>query len=720
MVYKYWKMKKWFGIWALWIVSFTTYAQKEPVKLTDMLQIKTADNVVLNPAGTGAVFSLRSIKPAAEKEGDYEYADQLWMADLSGKSAPAQLTGRNNDAQPAWSPDGTQLAFVRTGDNNKPQVFLLPMRGGEARQLTTFRYGATSPVWSPDGKEVMFTASVPLEDLLTDSLLNPGKELPTWSIEKPGYTNEVLTPLKVQPNPDGTLQEVQAYLQKNVKDKKARVVTKLNFQNESDVSPDMSFSHLFIVSLEAPDQPRQLTRGFFRFSNGSFFPDGKRIVFSGSADSSLHPDRVQESHVFVADTRGENITTLLSQKGKAYFSPVLSPSGNQLAFLQSTTSFVSVPVLMVLDFTKNNTIKEIPFDRTKSGLVWRGEKQLYFTAQSNGGVVLCMADITTAKVAELTERESGITGFDMKRDQLVFTKTEIANPSELYKADPLAKQAVRLSNFNEAWVAKKQLSFPEKKSFVNEKGLTVEYWVMKPAGYQPGKKYPLLLEIHGGPSAMWGPGESSMWHEYQYFCSKGYGVVYSNPRGSGGYGEDFLRANVENWGAGPTADVLTVTDSVISEGWADTARLVVTGGSYAGYLVSWIIAHDHRFKAACAQRGVYDLSTFLGEGNAWRLVSNYFGGYPWEEKAKVVIERETPINYVHNIQTPLIIFHGENDRRTGVIQSEMLYRSLKILNRPVEYVRHPGATHEITRSGDVRQRLDQMLRTWEFFERWIR
>jgi dipeptidyl aminopeptidase/acylaminoacyl peptidase len=161
-------------------------------------------------------------------------------------------------------------------------------------------------------------------------------------------------------------------------------------------------------------------------------------------------------------------------------------------------------------------------------------------------------------------------------------------------------------------------------------------------------------------------------------------------------------------------------DLTIAEGWADTARLMATGGSYAGYLVSWIIAHNNRFKAACVQRGVYDLATFFGEGNAWRLVPNYFGGYPWEEKVKATLIRESPITYVHQIQTPLIIFHGDNDRRTGFVQSEMLYRSLKALGRPVEYVRHPNATHEITRSGNNRQRIDQMLRTWEFFERWIR
>ena len=313
-----------------------------------------------------------------------------------------------------------------------------------------------------------------------------------------------------------------------------------------------------------------------------------------------------------------------------------------------------------------------------------------------------------------------IGGFDVANNKLVFIKTEVANPFELYLADVTAKNARRISTFNNIWVQSKELSLPEKKTFTNDKGLTIEYWVMKPVNYEPGKKYPLILEIHGGPSAMWGPGESSMWHEYQFFCNKGYGIVYCNPRGSGGYGESFQQANINDWGKGPTSDVLTALDKTIAEGWADTAKLLVTGGSYAGYLVAWIIAHDHRFKAACSQRGVYDLNTFFGEGNAWRLVPNYFGGYPWEAATRANLQRESPITYVQDITTPYIIFHGDNDRRTGFVESEMLYRSLKVLGRPVEYVRHPNATHELTRSGDNRQRIDQMLRTWEFFERWIK
>jgi dipeptidyl aminopeptidase/acylaminoacyl peptidase len=281
------------------------------------------------------------------------------------------------------------------------------------------------------------------------------------------------------------------------------------------------------------------------------------------------------------------------------------------------------------------------------------------------------------------------------------------------------KQVKLLSQFNN-WVAGKKISIPEKKNFVNEKGLTVEYWVMKPINFEPGKKYPVMLNMHGGPAAMWGPGEPSMWHEFQFFCSKGYGVVYCNPRGSGGYGVDFLRGNVKDWGKGPSGDVLTALDKAVAEGWIDTSKMVASGGSYAGYLVAWIVGHDNRFKAASSQRGVYELSTFFGEGNAWRLVPGYFGGYPWQPETKKLLDSESPLTYVSNITTPYLIFHGNNDLRTGISQSEMLYKSLKVLNRPVEYVRHPNATHELVRTGDNRQRLDQMLRTYEFFERWIR
>ena len=174
--------------------------------------------------------------------------------------------------------------------------------------------------------------------------------------------------------------------------------------------------------------------------------------------------------------------------------------------------------------------------------------------------------LKTKQAEQLTDLNSGIVSFDLVNNKLVFAKTE-AWPirSNCTLQTPPCKNATRISNFNYDWVQKKQLSFPDKKTFTNDNGQTIEYWVMKPVNYQAGKKFPLLLNIHGGPSAMWGPGETSMWHEFQFWCSKGYGVVYCNPRGSGGYGLDFLRANINDWGTGPTSDVLTALDKTVEK-----------------------------------------------------------------------------------------------------------------------------------------------------------
>jgi len=704
-------------------VAGHTQSGKQPVLVTDMLKIKTMNNVTLTEDGSSAAFVVTSIEPESDSaKWEYKYISQLWMTSTDGISEPRQLTySKDGASQPAWSPDGKQLAFVRTVDG-KSQIFILSLGGGEPMQLTKFKYGASSPRWSPDGKQIAFAASVKAKDVMNDSLLNSGKRGPTWWMEKPGFSkNEQMISSSVKPNPDGMINEVRAYLDMNVNDRKATLLNKLNFQSETDVSADMNFNHFFLVNVQPNAVPVPITHGFSRFNNLEFTPDGKQFIITGDIDSIQHPDRSLESEIFIVDKNGGAMRMIIGKPEMSYNSAVLSHDGKWLALQYNKVSYVSVPTLALLPINgSEKDLINIPFDRNVGNLVWSKDDQtIYFTAQSNGGVPLYKLDVKTKQVTQLTSETVGMLSFDMANNKLVFVQTAVTDPSALYLSDATVVSPKKLVSFNESWLQQKQLSIPEKHSFKNSIGMTVEYWVMKPIGYEAGKKYPMLLEIHGGPSAMWGTGELSMWHEYQYFCSKGYGVVYCNPRGSGGYGEKFLRGNIKDWGAGPTSDVLTALDKAVAEGWADTSKLVVTGGSYAGYLVAWIIGHDHRFKAACSQRGVYDLSTFFGEGNAWRLVPNYFGGYPWEPEAKAVLQRESPINYVNNITTPYIIFHGDNDRRTGFVEGEMLYRSLKVLGRPVEYVRHPNATHELTRSGNNRQRIDQMLRTWEFFERWI-
>ncbi len=712
-------MKRGLSVLFFFVFTITSFAQKgtDPIKVSDLLKISSVGTVALTEDGKKVAYVVTSIIPDEKNADEFNYQSQIWMANTDGMSMPRQVTfAREGASQPAWSPDGNMLAFVRTVDGNS-QIFLLSLSGGEPIQLTTAKRGATGPVWSPDGKRIAFVSSFSLREYINDTVYNKSGRVPAYSMEKPGMTNNFLVKSKAKADPDGTLEEVRAYLAKNETDKKAKVFNKLQFQQESTTSSEYLVNHIFITNAAAGSTATAVTSGFFSYSNPSFI-DNNKMAVEVNLDSTQMPDRSLTAGIWTVNTDGTGLQQIAGEKDRRYTGSSVSSSGKWIAYLNGATQFNSFPTLELLSLQPGSKPIQIAYDRSKNSMTWsKNDKYLYFTSPSNGGVVLNRVDPLTRQVTVLTSFDEGVGSFDVKEDKIAFVKTSVESPFELYVADASMKNQKAITSLNSSWIKNKKLSMPEKHSFTNNAGMEVEYWVMKPANYQQGKKYPLLLEIHGGPSAMWGPGESSMWHEFQYFCSKGYGVVYSNPRGSGGYTEAFLRANVNDWGTGPASDVLTALDKAVAEGWSDTSKLLITGGSYAGYLTSWIIGHDNRFKAACSQRGVYDLRTFFGEGNAWRLVPNYFGGYPWEKKTYDILERESPINYVQNVNTPVIIFHGENDLRTGVIGSEQFYRSLKVMGKQVEYVRHPGATHEITRSGNNRQRIDQMLRTWEFFER---
>lgn len=722
------------------ITAQTVCAQtKSKVLVTDLTRINQVGGIELAPDGQRAIYTVTSVEPNADQKPgalpeDYDYKTHIYLTDLKPGDGKALTHGAESARQATWSPDGNRIAFARTV-KGKSQIFILPLDGGEAWQLTNSTYGASTPLWSPDGKRIVFTAGVSMAQMLTDSLLNPGKTGPAWSLEKPGFSNNdfIKGDKKVKPDPNGSLAEIRAYLAKDVLDKKAKVINRLNLQGEATTEPDLTFSHLYMIDVAEDKTPKPLTRGYKSFLAATWLPDGQGVLAVTDRDSLNHPDReLDNAIVFIAADGSGRQTNVLAEAGKSYGSPEVSPDGKQLTFLVSPSSGVNYAQigLATLNGAKASDVNLVTFDRAAGNMTWvtvpgstKSKKgaagyAIYFTASSNGGIPLYRLDPVTRQVTQLTGFDSGVTNFDAVGNQVVFAKTEVANPSELYLTDATAKTQTRLSSHNE-WVAQKELSYPQKSTYKNSLGQTIDYWIMKPAFFDASKKYPLLLNMHGGPTAMWGPGEPSMWHEFQYMCSQGYGIVYANPRGSGGYGVNFQRANMNDWGTGPTEDVLAAATAAAKEPWVDTSRQVITGGSYAGYLTAWIVGHDNRFKAAFAQRGVYDLTTFMGEANAWRLVPNYFGGYPWQAEAKKSLDANSPYTFVENIHTPLLIKHGENDLRTGVSQSEMLYKSLKILGRPVEYVRMPGATHELSRSGNVRQRIDRLLRIYEFFERYV-
>ncbi|GAC1595138.1 MAG: hypothetical protein NVS3B19_17810 [Ginsengibacter sp.] len=684
-----------------------------------MTQIRQVKNASMSHNGRNAVFTVTSIAADENAKGEFQYHNQLWIVPTDGSEQPRALTNvMMNSTQAAWSPDDTRIAFVRAV-NEKSQIFLMDLKGGEPIQLTNEAHGASAPVWSPDGTNILYSINLSYGEMVKDSILNPGHSSPFWSLEKPGF--KINPPLYGSQNdPNGNINEIRNYLTQDEADKKVKVFNKLNFEGESATEQNFLFNHIAIISTRPGSKERHLSFGFNSITGACFTADGKEILFVSASDSSLNPDRSHMTSIYSIPVNGGLPKLLIAKNDLGLSNIKLSPSGRFLFYQSAPEMTINVAASHIHDFTQPSKEISIPLDRSVSEVVWsKDSKSVYICAQSNGGVPIYKYTLQFSELKQLTNYDEGLSGLDVGLSKLVYSKTAVANPSELFVADLDAKNEKRISSFNVEWLKDKKLSFPEKKYYKNTLGETVEYWIMKPTNYLQGIKYPVMLQIHGGPAAMWGPGEFSMWHEFQYFCGKGYGVVYSNPRGSGGYGIDFLKANYRDWGTGPTEDVMGALNETLAEGWGDSSKEVVTGGSYAGYLTGWIVGHTKRFAAASSQRGVYDLATFFGEGNAWKLVPQYFGGYPWEDNIRTILQRESPFTYVNNITTPYLILHGENDLRTGIVQGEMMYKALKVLNRPVEYVQHPGGTHELVRSGNVRQRIDQMLRIYEFFERFI-
>lgn len=709
-------------LFLLIFISVFAFAQNKPIVASDLMKIATTNQIQISPDGSRAVMVVT--RKAVKNENDYYYTNHLYLLDLLSKSEPTQLTfGDKNDSQPQWSSDGKQILFVRT-DGERSQLWLLPLSGGEAHVITQSENGASGPRWSPDGKQILYSANIPFSKI-------EGKT--PWSYERPGRTQgdepnfkalKADERKKISTSPDGSLDEVRAWLAKNTSENNPRVLTRQDLQGEMNLQPEESFSHLFLKTLNSDEKDIQLTQGFQDFQGAEWAPNGKSIICH-SRVYKIHPDRERSSDLWTIDVASKTAKEFLAWPGHTISNPSYSHDGLQVSFYATPTDnnhATQNQLAVVSSLGGKPTILTAALDRDIGSAIWSADNKLiYFTSQTEGDIPLFSVPAKGGTITKILGNDNGVNDFDLRGDKVVYAITEMKNPWEVHLLNLKDKSTRQLTELNSGWLKDKTVVVPKEYWFTRPDGTKIQYWVMEPVGKKAGTKYPVILNIHGGPSAMWGPGSFSMWHEYQLENSWGYGLVFCNPRGSGGYGDKFKKGNFKDWGTGPAGDILASLDEALKQhDWMDKDQLFVEGGSYAGYMVAWIIGHDNRFKAANAQRGVYDLTTFMGEGNAWRLVPDHFGGYPWEPATKKLLDSESPLTYVDKINTPFLIIHGDQDLRTGVIQSEMLYKSLKILEKPVEYIRYPREGHELTRSGNPGRMMDHLLRVIEFFERYTK
>jgi len=358
-------------------------------------------------------------------------------------------------------------------------------------------------------------------------------------------------------------------------------------------------------------------------------------------------------------------------------------------------------------------------DRQSNNYVVTRDGWLYFTVASEGSTPLYRTRLDRIDPQLVVGGPRGVLAFDAAGGRIAWAEMNPRRPSDVYSADATGRGEQRLTMLNDSLLATVYVSDYHEIRYPSFDGRQVHGWYLLPIGYGEGSRPPLAVEMHGGPHAMWGPGEPSMWLEYQMLAGAGYTVFLSNPRGSQGYGNDGLRSIRRDWGTPPARDILIGADSILARGLADPARQVITGGSYAGYMTTWIIAREapERFKAAVSQRGVYDLGIWYYSSNTWRLFEGEFGTTPWADPE--ITRAQSPLTYVADIRTPLLLLHADTDFRATIASAEALYRAMKVLNKEVEFVRYPREGHELTRAGEPGHRIDHMLRILEYFERYV-
>jgi dipeptidyl aminopeptidase/acylaminoacyl peptidase len=692
----------------------------------DLASLVVPTDPRLSPDGATVAFVVQS---ASRRRDGYHHA--LWCVPTDGSAPARALTlGWRHDTSPRWSPDGTVLAFLsdrRLSVEDAPpeaadpredamQVHLLPLAGGEARRLTDLPRGVDSLVWSPDGTRLAVVSSSLGATRREDARLR-GRPHPPAPSDAPLSDYRYFDRLQHQANGHGFL--------------------------------DGPASQLWVVDA-ATGTARRLTSGDHPVEAPAWSPDGTRIAFA--CDRSSRRDLRWGSDVWIveADADRPRPVRVTGGRRRVFFAPAWSPDGRSILALGHRFPVsagsrsdvwvfasdgsesgpdggrdVSAPSDLMIGAGINSdvTIGEGP-----RLLVADDGRSVLVLAPAWGAQELWRIDLATGSGERLTEGAHALSAADavpLARGGLrvaVVRSSATVMPDVCVVDVPAAGPRARhraldlrpVTALNAVALAGVALSTPVERRWTVD-GRTIQGWWYPPLaadGLPAAMPAPLVLEIHGGPMTAYG--YAPFW-EWQTLAAAGIGVLAANPRGSDGYGQAFADANVRDWGDGPTRDLLAGVDLAVAEGWADPARLGVTGGSYGGYLTSWIVGHDDRFAAAITCRSVNDLAVLMGTGDIAgpEFGRAYFGEQPWE--APDVYRSQSPIAYVERIRTPLLIQHAEQDLRTTIAQGEMLFAALRTLGRPVRIMRVPGESHELTRSGTPFRRVENLVQIRDWF-----
>ena len=642
-------------------------AQQPDTKLTleQYLEWETVQGPRLSPDGKQIIYGRRWV----DKIND-DWVTSIWMMNVDGSKNRALLTGSNVE----WSPDGTRIAYIARGEPSGQQIFVRWMDAeGATSQVTRVSQAPSNIQWSPDGKSIAFTMLVPQRE--------------SWDIPMPRA-------------PQGA-KWTEA----------PRVVTQLDYRQDRQGFTNPGDTHIYVVSAEG-GSPRQITSGKWDHGAPQWMPDGKSIVFT--ADRVVDAEyRWRQSDIYKVDVTSGAITKLTTRNGPDQ-QPTPSPDGRYIAFTgyDSTRASYKDSELYIMNADGSNP-RQISgnLDRSPQGLIWAPDGSgIYFNVDNEGARNLHFVTLS-GQVKPVTTGKHMLAVDDINRNGLaVGTLSTSTQPGDIVSFPLTAPKFTQLTRVNDDVLQGKKLGETEEIWYTSVDGLKIQGWIVKPPDFSPDRKYPLMLEIHGGPHAMYNVGFN---FARQNHAAEGYVTLYTNPRGSTGYGSKFGNEIMNAYPSKDYDDLMAGVDTLIGRGYIDTRRLYVYGCSGGGVLTAWIVGHTDRFAAASSNCPVINWLSFVGttDGPGW--YKNFAKPF-WEDPSEHL--RRSPIMYVGNVKTPTMLMTGVLDLRTPMPQTEEFYTALKYRKVPTAMIRFNEEWHGTSSKPSNFLRTQLYLRSW--FERY--
>ena len=678
------------------------------MKPEDFVKFKFPTTPVLSPDGSTVIFPIKVID---EKKNSYKSA--LYKKILTKDGYEVFTEGKNLNSSPKWSSDGKFIAFLSTRSGSN-QLYVISNSGGEAFPVTEFEAPVVDFEWNSDNSAFLVIADVSQEDI--NSIVSPQKK-PSFVLEPEEF--------EVHESKKKTKKELRT---------DPRVITEAYYREGTNYR-DGKFRQPFIVTFVVPDNenvegyskkqnPKYIGEFGYYYSIGPFSKDNRSVYVSRKLDPAI----TRSAELVEIDIEEKKISILYEQEEMELLSNIsISPNGESLIY----SGVRKNPELKVYD---NNQIfyfslknKQTPpvvlttdYKWSASYPKWYSNEIVLFLSNHEAKTTIESINIQNASITTLLDKEFMIYNYSAcaSNQTIVYERSKYDELLDLVAFNVENKTEKILTNTNKYFKEQPTLGKLISVPFTRE-GVNFQGWLVLPQDYDQKTKVPVVLEIHGGPAAMWSPHEKSMWFEFQLLVSAGYAVFYCNPRGSDGYGIDFRSVVFQNWGDLAGKDILAgLEKALINYTKLDRENVFVTGGSYGGYMTSWLITHFDLFKGAVSQRGVYDYTAFAQTTDIPLWFEDGYGFELIDPERNSIYERDSPAFHIKNLNCPLLIIHSENDFRVPIVSAEQLFWLGKRYKKIVEFVRYPRDGHELSRSGEPRHIIDRLNRIVDWFNKY--